>query len=52
MEVVLNDGHLENDDQGFLGKETEGGNNKKTVALIKKYLEEYDVSVRVVSQDD
>ena len=52
MEVVLNDGHLEKDDRGFLGKETEGGNNKKTVALIKKYLEEYDVIVRVVSQDD
>ena len=52
MKIVLNPGHKSGDDRGFLGQETEGGNNKKTVELIKKYLEEYDCEVVVVAQDD
>lgn len=50
--IVLNPGHLSTSDRGFIGKETEGGNNKKTVALIKKYLDEYDADVVIVAQDD
>lgn len=50
--IVLNPGHLSTADRDFLGPETEGGNNKKTVALIKKYLEEYICEVVVVAQDD
>lgn len=50
--IVLNPGHLSTADRGFLGPETEGSNNKKTVALIKKYLEEYVCEVVVVAQDD
>ena len=52
MKIVLNPGHLSTDDRGFLGPETEGGNNKKTVALIKKYLDDYDCEVVIVAQDD
>jgi N-acetylmuramoyl-L-alanine amidase len=52
MKIVLNPGHLSTDDRGFLGTETEGGNNKKTVALIKKYLDDYDCEVVIVAQDD
>lgn len=50
--IVLNPGHSVKDKRGFLGNETEGGNNKKTVDLIKKYLEEYICEVVIVAQDD
>lgn len=50
--VVLNPGHLPENDRNFLGPETEGGNNKKTVALIKKYLEEYIVDVKIEAQEN
>jgi N-acetylmuramoyl-L-alanine amidase len=50
--VVLNPGHIPEDDRKFIGPETEGGNNKKTVALIKKYLEEYIVDVKIETQED
>lgn len=49
--IVLNPGHTSKDDRDFLGPETEGGNNRKTVDLIKKYLDEYIVDVKIVAQD-
>lgn len=49
--IVLNPGHLATDDRGFLGPETEGSNNRATVAIIKNYLlNKYVCKVEVVEQ--
>lgn len=49
--IVLNAGHTTADDRGFIGPETEGGNNAKTVELIKQHLEaNYICEVKAVSQ--
>lgn len=50
--IVLNPGHVDGDKRGFVGSETEGGNNRKTVAVIKDYLEsKYECRVQVVQQN-
>lgn len=49
--IVLNAGHKPTDDRDFVGPETEGGNNAKTVALMKQHLEaNYICEVVLVSQ--
>lgn len=49
--IVLNPGHVDGEKRGFLGSETEGGNNRKTVAIIKSYLEEnFECQIKVVQQ--
>lgn len=49
--IVLNPGHEITDDRGFLGPETEGSNNRKVVAIMKKHLEtHYICEVKVVEQ--
>ena len=51
--IVLNPGHANNDDRGFLGPETEDGNNEKTSAAIKAHLDKnYIADVVIVDQDD
>ena len=50
--VVLNGGHIKADDRNFLGSETEGGNNDKTIDLIAKFLSDYVVEVHIVDQDN
>lgn len=50
--IMLNGGHIKKDDRGFLGPETEGGNNDKTIDLIAKYLSDYEAEVVIVDQDN
>lgn len=49
--IVLNPGHEIGDDRGFLGPETEGSNNRKSIAITKKHLEDnYECDIKVVEQ--